>query len=65
MDGKMLDAVNVGLKYNLYLKYLNISFNELQGIKEYVKIPVSLEWLDIEGNRIGDYGIISMILQMK
>ena len=53
----MLEILNESFKINRTLVHLDLSSNELVSIKEKLVVPPKLEWLEVQGNRIGNQGI--------
>lgn len=55
---KMLETLNGGFKVCLEMKYLCLSENELVGLHgDGLHATVSLEVLEVQGNKMGDYGM--------
>jgi len=53
----MLKILNESFSKNKVLLHLNLSENELIFLKEKIVIPPKLEWLELNGNRIGNLGV--------
>jgi hypothetical protein len=63
---KMIGILNEGFKANSELKHLCLASNDFMALKnESVHIVQTVDWLEVQGNHIGDFGMVLIAEQLR